>query len=69
MTGSELADTVDMLLTAVGLNVTVANYMPHELSGGMRQRVAIARAISLNPSRWCLMSPCRRLMYRFVHRS
>jgi len=40
---------VGELLEQVGLEATLANRYPHELSGGMRQRVGIARAIALGP--------------------
>ncbi|HET6447463.1 MAG TPA: ATP-binding cassette domain-containing protein, partial [Conexibacter sp.] len=43
------ARRVGELLEQVGLDVTLANRYPHELSGGMRQRVGIARAIALGP--------------------
>lgn len=37
------------LLESVGLNRSVADMYPHELSGGMKQRVCIALGISLQP--------------------
>ncbi len=37
------------LFKRVGLQPSVADMFPHELSGGMKQRVCIAIAISLNP--------------------
>lgn len=38
------------LLLRVGLQPSVADMFPHQLSGGMKQRVCIALAISLQPS-------------------
>ena len=37
------------LLNSVGLDASVADMYPHELSGGMKQRVALAIATSLQP--------------------
>lgn len=37
------------VLTDVGLDKSVANRYPHELSGGMKQRVVIAMALLLHP--------------------
>lgn len=42
-------DAVISLLTDVGLDPSVADAYPHELSGGMRQRVAIAAALAPQP--------------------
>jgi peptide/nickel transport system ATP-binding protein len=38
------------LLASVGLDATVADRFPHQLSGGMKQRVCIALAIALRPA-------------------
>jgi oligopeptide/dipeptide ABC transporter ATP-binding protein len=42
-------ERVSNLLRQVGLEPSVAEMFPHELSGGMKQRVCIAIAISLKP--------------------
>lgn len=49
LSGSELKDRIEELLTAVGLEPSHAKRYPHEFSGGQRQRIAIARAISVEP--------------------
>ncbi len=43
------AERVVELLNSVGLDASVAEMYPHELSGGMKQRVALAIATSLRP--------------------
>jgi peptide/nickel transport system ATP-binding protein len=40
---------INQALTDVGLDKSVANRYPHELSGGMKQRVVIAMALLLQP--------------------
>jgi len=45
----QLQETVQDLLSRVGLRPGVARLFPHELSGGMKQRVAMAIGISLQP--------------------
>lgn len=45
----EWHDRIARMLTLVGLDVAMADRMPHQLSGGQKQRVAIARAIILDP--------------------
>lgn len=42
-------DRTATLLSQVGLNESLANRYPHELSGGQCQRVAIARALAAGP--------------------
>ena len=49
LTGRALDARISGLLEQVGLDGTVAQRYPHELSGGMKQRVCIAIAISLSP--------------------
>jgi len=49
LSGSKLAERIDLLLHTVGLSREHAGRYPHEFSGGQRQRIAIARAISVNP--------------------
>lgn len=46
---SALEERVSELLKGVELKPEVANFFPHELSGGMKQRVCLAIAISLSP--------------------
>ena len=52
---------VKELLELVGLDASVADSYPHELSGGMQQRVAIARALSPWPSVIVLDEPVSSL--------
>lgn len=44
----EILQIVDKMLELVGLE-GYNNYMPNELSGGMKKRVSLARAIATNP--------------------
>lgn len=48
LTKTAIAETIDLVLTEVGLSGNQKNY-PWQLSGGMQQRVAIARAIAVRP--------------------
>lgn len=45
----EILQIVERMLEMVGL-AGYSNYMPNELSGGMKKRVSLARAIATNPS-------------------
>ena len=46
---TEERETIDSLLSTVGLGPRFASVLPHELSGGQRQRIGIARALILHP--------------------
>jgi peptide/nickel transport system ATP-binding protein len=47
--GTALRARVDELLTAVGLDTSLAGRLPGQLSGGQKQRVCIARALAAKP--------------------
>jgi len=49
ITGSELIDRVELLLSKVGWSPRHINRYPHEFSGGQRQRIGVARALALEP--------------------
>jgi peptide/nickel transport system permease protein len=61
MTDAAVDARIALLLTRVGLDPTIANAYPHQLSGGMRQRVVIAMAMSLDPSVLILDEPTTAL--------
>ncbi|CAC11415.1 sporulation protein (spo0KD) related protein [Thermoplasma acidophilum] len=45
----EIEKKVEEALRMAGLNISVLDMYPHELSGGMKQRAVIAMALSLDP--------------------
>jgi len=49
MSGSAADDVVDETVAAMGLDVALADRMPHQVSGGQRQRFAIARSFAVRP--------------------
>lgn len=48
--GEQLNRKVSDLLNLVGLEETILNCYPSQLSGGQKKRVSVARALSVNPS-------------------
>ena len=48
-TKEENTDKINELFNIVGLDSTIADRYPHELSGGMKQRAVIALALSCDP--------------------
>ncbi|MBN1982900.1 MAG: ATP-binding cassette domain-containing protein [Chitinivibrionales bacterium] len=49
LSNKEKSETVDLLLSKVGLSAEQALRYPHEFSGGQRQRIGIARSLATNP--------------------
>jgi peptide/nickel transport system ATP-binding protein len=49
LSGREVSERVDMLLSQVRMSPRDGTRYPHEFSGGQRQRIAIARALASSP--------------------
>jgi oligopeptide/dipeptide ABC transporter ATP-binding protein len=50
LAGAEQDQRIGRLIARVGLDGSILDRRPHELSGGQAQRVAIARALSVDPA-------------------
>ena len=61
MRGAEKAARIDELLTLVGLEPSIRNASPRQLSAGRQQRIAIARAIATGPDFIVLDEPTSAL--------
>jgi phospholipid/cholesterol/gamma-HCH transport system ATP-binding protein len=48
LSADEISDVIDLKLRSVGLE-GYGNYLPSEISGGMKKRAALARAMTLDP--------------------
>ena len=59
--GAEKAARIDELLTLVGLEPSIRNASPRQLSAGRQQRIAIARAIATGPDFIVLDEPTSAL--------
>lgn len=59
----EIADEVERFLHLVGLE-EFADYLPGQISGGMRQRVALARVLILHPGVLLMDEPFAALDYQ-----
>ncbi|MCG8564913.1 MAG: ATP-binding cassette domain-containing protein [Desulfobacterales bacterium] len=49
MTGAEVRDKIDDIMSQVGVDPAWITRYPHEFSGGQRQRISIARGLILDP--------------------
>jgi phospholipid/cholesterol/gamma-HCH transport system ATP-binding protein len=56
LSADEIEDVIEIKLRSVGLS-GYQNYLPSEISGGMRKRAALARAMVLDPDILCFDEP------------